>query len=88
MRDCVLANKSIITDGNDPWFHISHPVEGSTVWITTNWKILKAMGMPVNLTYLLRNLYACQETMCRTGHRKTEWFKTGKGVKQGCMLSP
>ena len=36
MKDCVVANKSIITDGNDPWFYISHPGEGSTVWITTN----------------------------------------------------
>ena len=36
MKDCVLANKSLITDGNDPWFYISHPVEGSTLWITTN----------------------------------------------------
>ena len=51
-------------------------------------KILKEMAMPVHLTYLLRNLYALQETMFRTGHGTTDWFKIGKGVQQGCILSP
>ena len=58
------------------------------VWITTNWKILKEMGIPDHLTCLLRNLYAGQEATVRTGHGTTDWFQTGKGVYQGCMLSP
>ena len=59
-----------------------------TVWITTNWKILKEMGNPDNLTYLLRNLYAGQEATVRTEHGITDWFQIGKGVCQGCILSP
>ena len=51
-----------------------------TVWITTNWKILKEMGIPDHLTCLLRNLYAGQEATVRTEHRTTEWFQIGKGV--------
>ena len=52
------------------------------------WKILKEMGIPDHLTCLLRNLYAGQEATVRTGHGTTDWFQTGKGVRQGCMLSP
>ena len=59
-----------------------------TLWITTNWKILKEMGIPEHLTYLLRNLYGGQEATVRTGHGTTDWFQIGKGVCQGCMLSP
>ena len=59
-----------------------------TVWITINWKILKEMGMPDHLTCLLRNLYAGQEATVRTGHGTTDWFQIGKGVRQGCILSP
>ena len=59
-----------------------------TVWITINWKILKEMGIPDHLTCLLRNLYAGQETTVRTGHGTTDWFQIGKGVHQGCILSP
>ena len=58
-----------------------------TVWITTNWKILKEMGITDHLTCLLRNLYAGQEATVRTGLR-TDWFELGKGVCQGCILSP
>ena len=54
-----------------------------TVWITTNWKILKEMGIPAHLTCLLRNLYAGQEATVRTGHGTTDWFQIGKGVRQG-----
>jgi len=57
------------------------------VWITTNWKILKEMGIPDQLTCLLRNLYASQEPTVTTGHGTTDWFKIGKAVQQGCMLS-
>ena len=59
-----------------------------TVWITTNWKILKKMGIPDHLTYLLRNLYTGQEETVITGHGTAEWFQIGKGVCQGCILSP
>ena len=52
------------------------------------WKILKEMRIPEQLTCLLRNLYAGQEAILRTAHGKTDWFKTGKGVRQGCILSP
>ena len=51
------------------------------------WKILKEMGIPDHLTCLLRNLYAGQEATFRTGHG-TDWFQIGKGVRQGCILSP
>ena len=52
------------------------------------WKILKEMGIPDHLTCLLRNLYAGQETTVKTGHGTTGWFQIGKGVCQGCILSP
>ena len=52
------------------------------------WKILQEMRIPDHLTCLLRNLYAGQEAVVRTGHGKTDWFQIGKGVRQSCMLSP
>ena len=52
------------------------------------WKILKEMGIPDHLTCLLRNLYTGQEATVRTGHGTTDWFQIGKGVCQGCILSP
>ena len=52
------------------------------------WKILKEMGIPDHLTYLLRYLYAGQEATVRTGHGTTDWFQIGKGVHQGFILSP
>ena len=52
------------------------------------WKILKEMGIPDQLTCPLRNQYAGQETTVRTGHGRTDWFQIGKGVHQGCILSP
>ena len=59
-----------------------------TVWITTNWKILKEMGIPDHLTHLLRNLYAGQEATVRIRHGTTDWFQIGKVVPQGCIFSP
>ena len=59
-----------------------------TLWITTNWKILKEMGIPDHLTCLLRNLYVGQEATVRTGHGTTDWFQIRKGVRQGCILLP
>ena len=52
------------------------------------WKIVKEMGIPDHLTCLLGNLYADQEATLRTGHVTTDWFQIGKGVRQGCILSP
>ena len=52
------------------------------------WTILKEMGIPDHLTCLLRNLYAGQEATVRTGRGITDWFQIGKGVRQGCILSP
>ena len=52
------------------------------------WKILKEMGIPDHLTFLLRNLYAGQEATIRTGYGTTDWFQIGKEVRQGCILSP
>ena len=52
------------------------------------WKILQEMGIPDHLTCLLRNLYEGQEATVRTGYETTDWFQIGKGVHQGCILSP
>ena len=52
------------------------------------WKILKEIGIPDHLTCFMRNLYAGQEAIVRTGHGNTDWIQLGKGVQQGCMLSP
>ena len=52
------------------------------------WKILKEMGISDHLACLLRNLYASQEATVRMGHGTTDWFQIGKGVHQGCILSP
>ena len=59
-----------------------------TMWITTNWKIPEEMRIPDHLTCILRNLYAGQKTTVKSGHRITGWFQIGKGVHQGCILSP
>ena len=56
------------------------------MWITI--KILKEMGIPDHLTRLLRNLYAGQEATVRLGHGTTDWLQIGKGVCQGCILTP
>ena len=58
------------------------------MWITTNWKILREMGIPDQLTCLLRNLYAGQEATVRTRYGTIDWFQIGKEVHQGCILSP
>ena len=52
------------------------------------WKIHEELGIPDHLTYFLRNLYAGQVATVRTGHEITDWFQIGKGVRQGCILSP
>ena len=59
-------------------------------WVDHNklWKILKEMGIPNNLTCLLRSLYECQKATVRTRNGTTDWFQIGKGIHQGCILSP
>ena len=57
-----------------------------TVWITTNWKILKEMGVPGQLICLLSNLYADREATVKTRHETMDWFKIGKEIRQGCIL--
>ena len=60
-----------------------------SLWLCGSlWKILQEMGIPDCLTCLLRNLYVGQEATVRTGHGTTDWFQIGKGVYQGCILSP
>ena len=58
------------------------------MWITTNCKILNEMRIPDHLTCFLRKLCVDQETTVRTGHGTTDWFQIGKGVHQGCILTP
>ena len=67
---------------------IDHAKTIHCVYYKKLWKILKGRGIPNNLTYLLRNLYAGQEATVRTGHGTMAWFQIGKGVRQGCILSP
>ena len=70
------------------YFCFTDYAKALTVWITINRKILKEMGIPDHLSCLLRNQYAGQKAAVRTGHGTTDWFLTGKRVRQGCILSP
>ena len=67
---------------------IDYPKSFDCVYHNNLWKILKEIVIPYHLTCLLRNLYAVQEATVRTGHGTTDWFQIGKGVRQGCILSP
>ena len=69
------------------WFSLTM-LKPLTVWIITNWKVFKEMGILDHLTCFLRNLYVGQEAMVRTLYGTTNWFKIEKGVQQGCLLSP
>ena len=80
---------------NDSWVNVSNVFRGprgDKAFDCSDhnnvWKILLEMGRSDHLTCLLRNLYAGQEAMVRTGHGTTDWFQIGKGVGQGCLLSP
>ena len=90
-RDQIANILWIIEKAGDPEKHSTSALlttpEPLTVWTTTNWKILKEMGIPDHLTCLLRNLYAVQEATVKTGHGTTDWFQIRKGVCQGCILS-
>ena len=82
----------VIKEGQKPWSVtmplVLHLIKGINNDNSKLWKILKEMGIPDDLTCLLRNLYAGQEATVRTGHGTTDWFQIGKGVRQGCILSP
>ena len=75
------SRKTSTSASSTMWKHLA-------VWITTNWKILQEVGVPDHLTCLLWNLYMGQDSIARTVHGTIDWFKTGKGVHQGCILSP
>ena len=70
------------------FYFIDYPKAFDSVDHNKLWKILKELEIPDHLTCLLGNLYAAQETTVRTGHGTTDWFQIGKGVRQGCILSP
>ena len=81
-RDQIANILWIIEKAGDPEKHSTSALlttpEPLTVWTTTNWKILKEMGIPDHLTCLLRNLYAVQEATVKTGHGTTDWFQIRK----------
>ena len=84
----IGSSKKQKSSRKTPIYALLPTPEPMTVWITTNWKILQEMGIPDHQTCLLRNLYAGQEATLKTGHRIRDWFQIGKGVHQGCILSP
>ena len=70
------------------FYFIDYPKAFDRVDHNKLWNILQEMRIPGHLTFILRNLYASQEAIVRTGHGITDWFQIGKGVHQGCILSP
>ena len=92
-RDQIANICQIIKKANEfqknVYFCLIDYAKAFDCWITKKlWEILTAMGTLDHLTCLLRNLYVCQEASVRTEHRTTDWFHIGKGVCQGCILSP
>ena len=92
-RDQIANIHWIIKKGRELWKNIYFCfIDYAKVFDCVNpnklWKILKEMGIPDHLTWLLRNLYAGQEATVRTGHGTTDWFQIRQGVRQGCILSP
>ena len=85
---CWIIKKSREFQKNIYFCYIDYAKAFDCVDHNQLWKILKKMGIPEHLTCLLRNLYAGQEATVRTGHGTTDWFQIGKGVRQGCILSP
>ena len=85
---CWIMEKAIEFQRNIYFCFIDYAKAFDCVDHKKLWKILKEMGIPDHLTCLLRNLYAGQEATVRTGHGTTDWFQIGKGVLQGCILSP
>ena len=89
-RDQIANICRIIEKVRVPEKHLFHWLHQAFDCVDHNklWKILQEMGISNHLICLLRNLYAGQEATVRTGHGTTDWFQTGKGVCQGCILSP
>ena len=85
---CWITEKARKFQKNIYFCFIDHAKAFNCVVHNKLWKILKEMGIPDDLTCLLRNLYAGQEATVRTGHGTTDWFQIGKGVHQSCILSP
>ena len=85
---CWIIEKAREFQKNIYFFFIDYAKAFDCVDHNKLWKILKEMGIPDHLTCLLRNLYADQEATIRTGHGTTDWFKIGKGICQGWILSP
>ena len=90
-RDQIANIRWIIEKGRVPEKHLFllyWLCRSLWLWITINCGKVWKMGIPDHLTCLLRNLYAGQEATVRTGHGTSDWFQIGKGVRQGCILSP
>ena len=85
---CWIMEKAREFQKNIYFFFIDYAKGFDCVDHNKLWKILKEMGISDHLTCLFRNLYAGQEATVRTGHGTTDWFQIGKGVRQGCILSP
>ena len=85
---CWIIEKARVPEKNIYFCFIDDAKAFDSVDHNKLWKILKEMGIPDHLTCLLRNLYAGQEATVRTGHGATDWFQIGKGVCEGCILSP
>ena len=85
---CWIIKKSTEFQKNIYFCFIYHVKAFDCVNHNKLWKILKEMGTPDHLTYLLRNLHTGQEATVRTGHGTTDWLQIGKGICQGCILSP
>ena len=85
---CWIIEKARELQKNIYFCFIDHAKDFDSVDHNKPWKILKEMGIPNCLTCLLINLYAGQKEAVRTGHGTTDWFQIGKGVCQGCILSP
>ena len=85
---CLIIEKAREFQKNNYFFFFDYAKAFDCVDHSRLWKILEEMGIPDHLTCLLRNLYAGQEATVRTRHGTTDWFQIGKGVCQGCILSP
>ena len=85
---CWIIKKAREFQKNIYFFFIDYAKAFDCVDHNKLWRIMKEMNIPDYLTHFLRNLYAGQEATVRTGHGPTDWFQIGKGVCQGCILSP
>ena len=88
LSTCWITEKARVFQKNIYFCFIDYAKAFDYVYHNKLWKILKEVGIPDHLNFLLRNLYADQEATVRTGHGTTDWFQIGKGVHEGCILSP